>query len=384
MNMPKKDFCGIIGAYSRKEPIAEHVFYGLMALQHRGQESVGIAIADANKRVTLRKGMGLVEQNFTLGDLSLLEGRVGIGHVRYSTVGSSSLEDAQPFYLDTVKNGFALGHNGNFVNYIELKDALTKQNIRLTSRCDAEIFLRMLADRLQEKNHVFDALSESAQMIEGAYSAVCLTGEGELLAFRDPFGFKPLCYGEINDTLICASESVAIDMCGAELKSDIKPGEALMISDSGIEKRCFAPCVRRAHCMFEYVYFSRPDSVIEGKSVYEARLRLGANLAKNLSCSTDVIVPVPDTSRPAAEGLSRVSGIPVAEGLIKNRYVYRTFIMPRQALREDAVKIKLNPLRAVLRDRRVMLIDDSIVRGTTIKKIVRMVRRAGAREVHRD
>ncbi|MCX8176087.1 MAG: amidophosphoribosyltransferase, partial [Candidatus Bathyarchaeota archaeon] len=234
----------------------------------------------------------------------------------------------------------------------------------------------------RERKDYFDALSEMDEGIEGSYSAICLTGKGEMLIFRDPYGFKPLCYGESDDYFIGASESVAIDICGGNLVSDVQPGEALLVSGGKIEEKCFAKRRKKAYCMFEYVYFSRPDSVIEGISVYDVRVKLGLNLAKNYENNADVVVPVPDTSRPAAEGIARYTGLPVAEGLIKNRYIHRTFIMPRQALREESVKIKLNPLRSVLKGRRIILVDDSIVRGTTIKNIIHMIREAGAKEVH--
>ncbi|OYT55352.1 MAG: hypothetical protein B6U77_01870 [Candidatus Hecatellales archaeon ex4484_218] len=336
--------CGVVGVYDREKNVAEHIFYGLMALQHRGQESAGIALTKGDGNVYLRKAMGLVSEALPLTELSMLTGRCGIGHVRYSTVGKLGLTDAQPFNLDSL----ALAYNGNLVNFLELREKLRKKS----------------------------------KVVEGAYSAVCLSGKGEILVFRDPLGFRPLCYGEIDGSFISASESVAVDMCGGKLISDVKPGEAILVSDSGIERKCFAKSSRKAHCMFEYVYFSRPDSVIEGKSVYDIRLKLGVNLAKTYENDADVIVPVPDTSRPAAEGIARQTGLPVAEGLIKNRYIHRTFIMPSQNLRENAVKIKLNPLKSVLQNQRVILVDDSIVRGTTIKNIVHMIRKAGAKEVH--
>lgn len=370
--------CGVVGVYNREENVAEHIFYGLMALQHRGQESAGIALTKGDGNVYLRKAMGLVSEALPLTELSMLTGRCGIGHVRYSTVGKSSLTNAQPFNLDSL----ALAYNGNLVNFLELREKLRKNGAYFTSTCDAEILLNILMRELRETEDFFDALTELSKVVEGAYSAVCLSGKGEILVFRDPLGFKPLCYGEIDGSFISASESVAVDMCGGKLISDVKPGEAILVSDSGVERKCFAKSSRKAHCMFEYVYFSRPDSVIEGKSVYDIRLKLGVNLAKTYENDADVIVPVPDTSRPAAEGIARQTGLPVAEGLIKNRYIHRTFIMPSQNLRENAVKIKLNPLKSVLQDQRVILVDDSIVRGTTIKKIVHMIRKAGAKEVH--
>lgn len=374
-----KEACGIIGVYDERGNIGEKIFYGLMALQHRGQESAGIALTTGDGNIYLRKGMGLVAEALSLTELSMLKSRFGVGHVRYSTVGRSSLTDAQPFNL----NSTALAYNGTIVNYVELKEKLRKSGVYFTSTSDAELLLNILLREFKENGDFFDSLSELSKYVEGAYSAVCLTGDEKILVFRDPLGFRPLCFGEVEGGFIGASESVAIDMVGGKLISDVKPGEAILISDSGVERECFMKVNKRAYCMFEFVYFSRPDSVIEGRSVYDVRLRLGVNLAKTYDRNdADVIVPVPDTSRPAAEGMARFTGLPVAEGLIKNRYIYRTFIMPKQDLREGAVRVKLNPLRSVLKDKKIILIDDSIVRGTTIRSIIQMIRRAGAKEVH--
>ena len=379
MRLGLKEACGVIGIHDKDGNVAENIFYGLMALQHRGQESAGIALTTGNGSILLRKNMGLVSEALSLTELSMLKSRFGIGHVRYSTVGSLSLTDAQPFNLDST----ALAYNGTIVNYVELRERLRRSGVYFTSTSDAELLLNILLREVREEGDYFDALSELSKYVEGAYSAVCLTGDEKILIFRDPLGFKPLCFGETERSFMGASESVAIDMLGGKLVSDVKPGEAILVSDSGVERKCFAKSKRKSYCMFEFVYFSRPDSIIEGRSVYDVRLKLGMNLAKTYGCGdADVIVPVPDTSRPAAEGMARVTGLPVAEGLIKNRYIYRTFIMPKQNLRENAVKVKLNPLRSVLKDKKIILIDDSIVRGTTIKNIVQMVRRAGAKEVH--
>jgi amidophosphoribosyltransferase len=377
--MSLKEACGVIGIHDKEGNVAENIFYGLMALQHRGQESAGIALTTGNGGLYLRKEMGLVAEALSLTELSMLKSRFGIGHVRYSTVGKSSLTDAQPFNLDST----ALAYNGTIVNYVELKEKLRKSGVYFTSTSDAELLLNILLREFRETGDFFDALSELSKSVEGAYSAVCLTGDEKILIFRDPLGFKPLCFGETDSAFIGASESVAVDMLGGKLVSDVKPGEAILISDSGVERKCFMRTGKRAYCMFEFVYFSRPDSVIEGRSVYDVRLRLGINLAKTYGGDdADVIVPVPDTSRPAAEGMARYTGLPVAEGLIKNRYIHRTFIMPKQDLRENAVRVKLNPLRSVLKNKKIILIDDSIVRGTTVRNIIQMIRRAGAKEVH--
>jgi len=376
-----REACGVIGS-NGSGPVAEKILFGLVALQHRGQESAGIAVGGGAGSLICKKVMGLAGENFTERELAQLKGSVGIGHVRYSTVGSSTLAEAQPTPLIGSRYSLALAYNGTLVNYGELKNAVLKQGRRLTSSSDTEILLHLLMDELQRTGDIFDALKNSMRGVEGGYSAVLVTGDGDLLAFRDPYGFKPLCFGTVEGSFYCASESVAIDMCGGELERDVRPGEAILVNGSTVVKRQFLPSPRRAHCMFEYVYFSRPDSIIEGQQVYDVRMRLGENLADTFDCKVDVIIPVPDTARPAAEGASRAIGVPTAEGLIKNRYIYRTFIMPEQISRETAMKAKLNPLKSVIKDKRIMLIDDSIVRGTTLRGIVNMIRRAGAREVH--
>lgn len=376
---PVREACGVFGVYNPGNSAFELIFYGLTALQHRGQESAGIAAVEDGK-LKVEKAMGLVGEIFSPEQTSRFKGEIGIGHVRYSTVGTSSIVDAQPFQL----NGIAVCHNGNIVNYLELRKLLTSKGIKPVSSCDAEILGHLINSKKSctDANAVVEALGLISELAEGSYSALCLTGKGEIVAFRDPYGFRPLCYGMADEAHLCASESVAIDICGGNILSNVEPGEALIISRKTVERVRFAACPRRAHCMFEYVYFSRPDTMIEGKSVYEARLRLGENLGKTYGCDADIVVPVPDTARPAAEGIARVTGTPVAEGLIKNRYIHRTFIMPGQQRRENAVKMKLNPLKAVLKGKSVCLVDDSIVRGTTIRKIIGIVREAGAREVH--
>jgi len=376
---PIREACGVFGVYNPGNSAFELIFYGLTALQHRGQESAGIAAVEDGK-LKVEKAMGLVGEIFSPEQTSRFKGEIGIGHVRYSTVGTSSIVDAQPFQL----NEIAVCHNGNIVNYLELRKLLTSKGIKPVSSCDAEILGHLINSKKSctDANAVVEALGLISELAEGSYSALCLTEKGEIVAFRDPYGFRPLCYGMTGEAHLCASESVAIDICGGNIFSNVEPGEALIISRKAVERVRFAACPRRAHCMFEYVYFSRPDTMIEGKSVYEVRLRLGENLGKTYGCDADIVVPVPDTARPAAEGIARVTGTPVAEGLIKNRYIHRTFIMPGQQRRENAVKMKLNPLKAVLKGKSVCLVDDSIVRGTTIRKIIGIVREAGAREVH--
>jgi len=372
----------VFGAVSLDENITSRLIYrGLISLQHRGQESSGISILNESN-IHLKKFSGLVTDSVPLSLLPQLKGRMGIGHVRYSTVGSGGLRDAQPFMLDYLKHGLVLAHNGNIVNYMGLRKELNEAGRRLSSTCDAEVILNVLGEELLKTKDLEDAVLGVMERVEGAYSTVAFTGDKEFIAFRDPHGFRPFCYGENQESKIFASESVALEINNAKLKSDVKPGELIISDEEGkIEKREVLPCKRCAHCMFEYVYFSRPDSIINGRCVYDARVELGKNLAKTYSSDADIIVPVPDTSRPAAEGISRETGIPVAEGLIKNRYIHRTFIMPSQKMRDEAVKVKLNPIRSVLKDKHIILVDDSIVRGTTSKKIVNLVKKAGAKKV---
>ncbi|MFQ5761868.1 MAG: amidophosphoribosyltransferase [Candidatus Bathyarchaeia archaeon] len=377
-----KEACGIIGVFDPKNNVTGQILFGLMALQHRGQEAAGVAVSGSNGAVKVRKALGLVGEGFSQWDLHDGEGNIGIGHVRYSTVGPSTLEEAQPFYLAGPLGGIALAHNGNIVNYRELRSRLLEQGVELRTGSDAEILANIFAEEVAKTANIFEALMNLSKIVEGGYSVVCVTGNRQLLVWRDPHGFRPLCYGVKNGVFMCASESVAIDMCGGELVGDVGPGEAIVVSSEGVVRQRYAPTHRKAHCMFEYVYFSRPDSIAVERQVYDVRLRLGENLASVIPRDADVIVPVPDTSRPAAEGASRLTGKPVAEGLIKNRYVHRTFIMPDQSRRENAVKAKLNALKSVLKGQRIVLIDDSIVRGTTLKGIVSLIKKAGAREVH--
>lgn len=371
----------MIGAFSRGIDVADSIFFGLMALQHRGQESVGIAVLD-KKGIHNHKGMGLVGDVFLQEIVEVMKGSLGMGHVRYSTTGLSSSVNSQPFVIEGPREGIVLGHNGNLVNYVRLKRDLEKAGRRLYSSCDAEIILHVLATELSENDDLFSAIRSSMDRIEGAYSVAGLTGEGELFTFRDPLGFRPLCYGAHKDILMVSSESVALDINQIPLNRDVRPGEAIVVHDDSIERKRVCRHSRTANCMFEYVYFSRPDSILNGRSVYDARIKLGKNLAALDGTKGEIVIPVPDTARPAAAGYSEESGIPATEGLIKNRYVFRTFIMPWQTARDRAVDLKLNPMKSIIGGKRVVLVDDSIVRGTTTKKIVRMIKGAGAKEVH--
>jgi len=384
-----RENCGVVGAVRKNGNTVENIWLALLTLQHRGQEAAGIYTHDGD-RFYHEKTLGLVPG---LENFAHLRGNIGIGHTRYSTVGRPASEDmrrgdfsidrfAQPFFVDYQRKGIALSHNGNLVNKIALGKQLLSSGIFLSSDSDSEITLKILVKELMKTKDLESSVANCMSQLEGAYSITAVTGEGEVFAFRDPNGFRPLCYGMNENLTMMASESVALNVNGITSISDIVPGE-LVVSNADHEtwRKVVCPCTRKAHCMFEYVYFSRPDSTLEGKDVYTVRINLGRNLAKTYRTDADVIVPVPDTARPAAEGISRETGIHVAEGLIKNRYVGRTFIMPEQKTRANSVTIKLNPVSSVLKDKKVVLVDDSIVRGTTSGKIVDLVRKAGAKKV---
>ncbi len=383
MNLPadtKREECGIIGVFDKAQDVAPPIYYALMAVQHRGQEACGISVYNGSRVVT-RKYEGLVGDTLPK-ILPELEGHAGIGHVRYSTVGSGGVQNAQPLGVDKPHNGIWLAHNGNIVNYVQLREKMFEENIPLTCDNDAELLVKILAKAWEETGDIFTSLGQMQSQIEGAFSLIAITGEGQVIGARDPYGFRPMVIGQKGSSFMLASESVALDINDYDLIGDVKPGEAVVLSELGIERHRFAKSKKKAYCYFEYVYFSRPDSVIENRTVYDVRFNLGVELAKNFGFEGDVIVPVPDTSRPAAEGLSSATGIPVAEGLIKNRYIQRTFIMPGEDRRAEAVKVKLNPLRSVVRGKRVIVVDDSIVRGLTSKSIVNIIKKAGAKSVH--
>ncbi|MFQ5892211.1 MAG: amidophosphoribosyltransferase [Candidatus Methanofastidiosia archaeon] len=356
--------CGIVGVWG--DGASERVLRGLCSIQHRGQDSCGIFCA--GKERYMKKDVGLVLEVLKNFDF---KARVAIGHVRYPTVGTNPKIDAQPFFEKNV----AVVHNGNVVNISELRAELRKKGICFKSKNDAEVILNVLIEELQE-NDVFDAVSNLMDRVLGGYSVLAVVDE-MLIAFRDPHGIRPLVFSENDQSFMFASESVALDVNSFSLIYDVKPGEVVLIASDVERKRLKRR--ERFHCMFEWVYFSRPDSVIEGRSVYEARLELGKNI--EFSQDADVVIPIPDTARTAALGFSEKNGIPYREGLIKNRYVGRTFIMPTQKERKKAVENNLNIIKSEIVGKKVVLVDDSIVRGTTSKKIVKMVRKAGARKV---
>jgi amidophosphoribosyltransferase len=371
------DQCGLFGVFGHPE--AGHLAYmGLYALQHRGQESAGIAAGDGEK-LRLEKGMGLVNDVFTESRLASLPGDRAIGHVRYSTSGDTVASNAQPYLIDCHRGPIAVGHNGNLVNAAILRQELEAAGSIFQSTSDTEVILHLYARSHRER--LEDAIAASLYKVMGAFSLVFLTREA-MVAARDPWGFRPLVLGRLNGATIVASETCALDLIDAQYVRDVEPGELLVADAGGVRSFRPFPPEPAAHCVFEHVYFARPDSLVFGRTVLESRLRLGRRLALESPADADVVVPVPDSGMGAALGFARESGLPFEWGLIRNHYVGRTFIQPRPGQRSVGVKIKLNPVRKVIEGRRVVLIDDSIVRGTTSRKIVRMVREAGAREVH--
>ena len=372
-----KDECGVFGIFGHPEA-ANMTYLGLYALQHRGQESGGIAASDGEV-VRVTRAMGYVADAFDTETLAGLPGSRAVGHVRYSTAGTSKLANAQPFLIDCAHGQIAVGHNGNLVNALELRDELVQSGSIFQSNSDTEVVLHLYA-RSKAKT-VEEAIVESVSQIRGAFSFVLLTKD-QLIAVRDPHGFRPLALGRLGDALVVCSETCAMDLIGAKYIRDVEPGEVLVIDQRGMKSLKPFPPAPLAHCVFEHVYFARPDSYVFGLSVNEVRTNLGRILAREQMVDADVVVPVPDSGVCAAMGFAEESGIPLRMGLIRNHYVGRTFIEPQASIRHFGVRVKLNPVRSILDGKRVILVDDSIVRGTTSRKIVKMVRAAGAREVH--
>ncbi len=372
-----EDACGVFGIFGHPEA-ANLTYLGLYALQHRGQESAGICTSDGEK-MRISRAMGHVAEAFDEAALESLPGHIAIGHTRYSTAGESRLLNAQPILIDCAHGQIAIAHNGNLVNARELRDRLVRDGSIFQTSSDTEVVLHLYA---RSREHtVEDALVESISQITGAYSFALLTKD-RLIAARDPHGFRPLALGKLDEAYIVTSETCALDLIGATYIRDVEPGEVLIISDGGLRSLHPFPPAPLAHCIFEHVYFARPDSYVFGRSVNDVRTQLGRILAEESRVDADVVSPIPDSGVCGATGFAETSGIPMAMGLIRNHYVGRTFIQPQQAIRHFSVKIKLNPVRSVLEGRRVILVDDSIVRGTTSRKIVKMVRAAGAKEVH--
>jgi amidophosphoribosyltransferase len=372
-----REECGIFGIFGHPEA-ANMTYLGLYALQHRGQESAGIASSDLTQ-IRVSRAMGYVAETFDNDQLAHLPGPMAIGHVRYSTAGESKLSNAQPILIDCAHGQIAICHNGNLVNAPQLRDELVRQGSIFQSGSDTEVVLHLYAR--SKAMTVDDAIVESVSQVQGAFSFLMLTKD-RLVAIRDPHGFRPLALGRLGDATVVCSETCAMDLIGATYVRDVEPGEVLIISAHGLRSLKPFPSAPLAHCVFEHVYFSRPDSYVFGKSVNEVRTNLGRMLAREQRVDADVVVPVPDSGVCAAMGYADEAGIPLRMGLIRNHYVGRTFIQPQSAIRHFGVKVKLNPVRSILDNKRVVLVDDSIVRGTTSRKIVKMVRAAGAREVH--
>jgi amidophosphoribosyltransferase len=371
------DECGVFGIFGEEEA-AKLTYLGLYALQHRGQESAGIASTDG-VQFRLERGMGLVQDVFTPEAIARLPGSAAIGHTRYSTAGDTSLSNAQPLASDCNKGKLALAHNGNLTNALELRRSLEHKGSIFQTTSDTEVIVHLVAR--SKVGNLAGAVADALGQVEGAYSLLILTRD-EILAIRDPRGFRPLALGRLRDAWAVASETCAFDLIGAEYVRDIEPGEMLRISKGGLESIHFTPKKNHQHCIFEHVYFARPDSLVFGRPVNATREELGRLLARESPAIADVVVPVPDSGVPAAIGYAAESGIPFRMGLIRSHYIGRTFIEPEQSIRDFGVRLKLNPVRRLLEGRRVVLVDDSIVRGTTSRKIVRMVREAGAAEVH--
>lgn len=373
-----REACGVFGIYAPEEDVARLAYFGLYALQHRGQESAGIAVGDG-ERIKCHKAMGLVGEVFSGEVVERLQGKVALGHVRYSTTGDSAVENAQPLVFHYQHGMLALGHNGNLTNYGELRQKLAGEGAVFQTTSDSELIVSILARTTRD--NLAEGILKTMSLIRGAYSLAVIT-ENRLYGVRDPMGVRPLCLGRYRQGYALASESAALDTIGAEFIRDVEPGEVVMIDERGITSFHDHYPSRRALCIFEFVYFARPDSVIDGLNVQQVRGALGRELAREFPRQADLVVPVPDSATCAALAYATATGITFSEGLVKNRYIGRTFIRPSQALRELGVRMKLNAVRQVLDGKRVVLIDDSIVRGTTSSKIVQMIRDVGAKEVH--
>jgi amidophosphoribosyltransferase len=372
-----RDECGVFGVYAPEQDVARLSYFALFALQHRGQESAGIATCERG-HITTQRDLGLVSQVFDERSLQALTGEMAIGHVRYSTTGRSGWENAQPVYRHD-RRAVALAHNGNLINAVSLYNELLEQGIRFRSTSDSEIIAALIASHPAER--IEDAVAAVMERLRGAYSTVIMTADA-IVAFRDPAGIRPLCLGQLEDRYVVASESCALDIIGADLLREVQPGELVSIGERGLEVRQAVASERPALCVFEHIYFSRPDSKLEGRTLQSARGRMGELLAREAPVDADLVISVPDSGNAAAKGFARASGIPQDDGLIKNRYVARTFIQPGQALRRHGLRLKFNPLPEVVSGKRLVVVDDSIVRGNTMRQIIQMLREAGAKEVH--
>ena len=375
------DYCAVVG-YMGKEPAYPNIVASLRTLQHRGQESAGIATYNGSV-IRIKKGMGLVPEVFNDKDENngkVLSGYIGIGHTRYSTAGNKNLENAGPFLLSNALGYMSISHNGEINNAESLKEELKRKGSTFLTSSDTEVMLMVLSREIID-NGIISGFKQAMSKIKGAYSIAAMIN-GRLFALRDPYGFRPLILGKVNSDYIISSESCVFDVMGGEIIRDVKPGELIEITEEGPVSLFTMPAKRSAHCMFEYVYFARPDSIIDNIEVFDVRIRLGMKLAREFPAEADVVVPVPDSGRAQALGYARESGIMYTEGLIKNRYSERTFIMPDQQKRTSALKMKLNPIKSAIDGKRVVLVDDSIVRGNTMRRIISILRKSGAKEVH--
>jgi amidophosphoribosyltransferase len=369
--------CGLFGIRSPERDVARITYFGLFALQHRGQESAGIAVSDRG-RLTALRDMGLVTQVFDEQKLRGLHGEIAIGHTRYSTTGSSQWWNAQPLVQHGTARTVALGHNGNLTNAAELRDELAERGHRLATTADSEVIAALIAN---DPEPLQQAVANAMTKLDGAFSVVALS-EGKLIGFRDPRGMRPLCIGTLDGDWVIASETCALDLVGATVEREIQPGELVLVEETGMEATQAVPIDGLgAMCIFEFFYLARPDSRLDGVEMHGARVRMGERLAQEAPVDADLVLPIPDSGTPAAIGYSRALGVPFSEGLIKNRYVGRTFIQPDQGLREQGIKLKFNPL-AEVKGKRVVAVDDTIVRGNTTRQIVQMLFDAGASEVH--
>jgi len=374
-----KDECGVFGVYSKSPlDVAGMTYYGLYALQHRGQESAGIAVGNG-EIVEVHKGLGLITEAFSQDDLKKLKGHIAIGHVRYSTTGANTVENSQPLLANSKLGTIALAHNGNLVNAEVIRELLEDGGHIFHTSIDSEVIATLIARAA--KKGIENAIIDAMQAVRGSFAMIIATKD-KLIGARDPNGIRPLCIGQVDDAYIFASESCALDAVGAEFVRDVKPGELVIIDEDGIRSYQYSENAGCKTCAFEYIYFARPDSMIDGLDVYTTRVKSGEELFKEHKIEADLVVAVPDSGIPSAIGYAKASGIPYGIGFVKNRYVGRTFLSPSQEIREKAVAVKLNPLKVNVNGKRIILIDDSIVRGTTSRHLVEALKRAGAKEVH--
>ena len=378
-----EDECGVFGILNNNEEevsTAEVIYFGLFALQHRGQEGAGIAVR-SNGKIKVHKGTGLLPHVFNGTQIAQLNGDIGIGHVKYGSAKDSGVDNIQPIVTKNITGNIAIAHNGNLINSEELRTELEGQGFIFQTNADSEIILALFSKEMAKKDNIEEALTNIMKQIKGAY-ALTMIVQDKLIGVRDPLGLRPLVLGKMEDSYIVCSETCALDCVSADFVRDVKPGEIVIIENKDLKSVQSIDEGRSAACIFEHVYFARPDSVIDGASVYHSRFEAGRLLAKEITIDADIVVGVPDSGLASAQGYAMESGMPYSEGFIKNRYIGRTFIQPSQFLRERSVRMKLNPLKTIIKDKRVIIIDDSIVRGTTSKQMVDMIKKAGAKEIH--